>query len=196
MKQTIADLTEYLPGIHSSIVAGFDEAVIYAKNSPKLLDKTTVSNIVSRFVRDEAEQRFPSHFVRNGSRLAVLRIGDKIIKLKKLDRRFFAGNIITKQADQFVEQERLPGFEPSVHLHAGWVTDPTGLKIESIYLTQPAARRINHWVFNISEFLENGMMMPQPPIIEAMTQGTDLPAQKPTVKDGAKARRIQKTGSI
>nr|WP_320010569.1 hypothetical protein [uncultured Desulfobulbus sp.] len=196
MKQTIADLSDYLPEIYSSIIAGFDDAIKYAKTSPKVLDKTTVSNIVSRFVRYEAKQRFPGYFIQNSSRLAVLAIGDKLIKLKKLDRQLFAGNIATKQADQFVEQRVLPGFEPSTHLHAGWVTDPTGLKIEAVYLTQPAAQRLNHWVFSISEFIENGMIMPQPPIIEAMAQTVDLPVQKPTVKDGARVRRIRKTGSL
>ena len=195
MKQTIADLSDYLIDIHYSIISGFDQAVEFAKSSPKHLDKTTVSNIVSSFVRDVAAERLPNNLIHNTNRLTVLAIGDKLIKLKKLDRQLFAGNIATKQADQFVEQRVLPGFEPSTHLHAGWVTDPTGLKIEAVYLTQPAAQRLNHWVFNISEFIENGMIMPQPPIIEVMTQNTDLPMRKPTVKDGARVRRIRKTGS-
>lgn len=193
MKETIEALASYCPMMHGAIISGYHKAMYFVKSSPKLLDKTTISNIVNCFIRDEIKLLFPTQFMKNKEKLAVLKINKYLIRFKKLDKNLCAGNVATKQSDSFFEQRELPGFNPSINLHVGWTLDATGTIIDGVYLTRPIAKRENLWVLNLTQFITHGNRIPLPPIVQAASAAVEdhNVIEELAINDTAKRRRKQ-----
>ncbi len=191
-KEVVAKLGNYLPDIHNCITTGFNKAMKTVDKNKRRFDKVAISALINSSIRFEVRKVFPEElFIRNSSRLMVLLINGVVIRFKKLDSNYRAGNISTKQARNFASQQKLPGILPSINLNAGWVLDPTETKIRYVCLTRPSSFLENLWVFDIGGYLANNSVIPEPQIVKATRLAT---AKSVPLKVAVKSEAQKKRG--
>lgn len=190
--KVLEQVNPHMEKIYLCIRFGFNQAILEIESMSKPISNTTKSNLIRDYIISAVKDNFAEDMLFLSKRLVSVKIGNILIRFKKLNRKSrVAGNIPTKQARNFSEQRlRLIEQCQTVNLNAGYTIDKSGQKIESIFLTCPKNQFENHWVLNIGDYIENSLVVPKPAIVRHIEQYQEIKvAAKEKVAQERKLRR-------